>query len=133
MLSEFPFIKTCMHAKSLKLCRTLCDPVDGSHQDPLSMGSSGKNTGVGCLLQRIFLTQGLNLHLLCPLHWQADSLPLAPPGLPFIRTLTPFLRFPFLTRSPPDAIVLGVSCQHVDFRGTQTFSPCEMFMNLLSL
>ena len=35
----------------------------------------GKNTGVGChfLLQRIFLTQGSNLHL--P-HWQADSLPL---------------------------------------------------------
>ena len=33
----------------------------------------GKNTGVGChfLLQRIFLTQGSNLHLL---HWQADSL-----------------------------------------------------------
>ena len=35
----------------------------------------GKNTGVGChfLLQGIFLTQGLNPHLL---HWQADSLPL---------------------------------------------------------
>ena len=33
----------------------------------------GKNTGVGChfLLQGIFLTQGLNPHLL---HWQADSL-----------------------------------------------------------
>ena len=33
----------------------------------------GKNTGEGChfLLQGIFLTQGLNLHLL---HWQADSL-----------------------------------------------------------
>ena len=41
----------------------------------------GKNTGVGChfLLQGIFLTQGSNphlLHLLCLLHWQADSLPL---------------------------------------------------------
>ena len=35
----------------------------------------GKNTGVGChfLLQGIFLTQGLNSHLL---HWQAESLPL---------------------------------------------------------
>ena len=34
-----------------------------------------KNIGVGChfLLQRIFLTQGLNPHLL---HWQVDSLPL---------------------------------------------------------
>ena len=37
-----------------------------------------KNTGVGChfLFQRIFLTQGSNLCLLCLLHWQADSLPL---------------------------------------------------------
>ena len=36
--------------------------------------SPGKNAGVGChfLLQGIFLTQGLNLHLL---HWQADYLP----------------------------------------------------------
>ena len=35
---------------------------------------------MGChaLLQRIFLTQGSNLHLLCLLHWQADSFPLAP-------------------------------------------------------
>ena len=41
----------------------------------------GKNTGVGChfLLQGIFPTQGSNLHLL---HWQAGSLPLAPPGKP---------------------------------------------------
>ena len=44
----------------------------------------GENTGVGChfLLQGIFLTQGFNLHLLCLLHWQADSLPLVPPGMP---------------------------------------------------
>ena len=42
----------------------------------------GKNTGVGChaLLQGIFLTQVLNLGLLCLLHWQAGSLPLVPPG-----------------------------------------------------
>ena len=35
-----------------------------------------------CLLQGIFLTQGSNLSLLCLLHWQIDSLPLAPPGKP---------------------------------------------------
>ena len=46
--------------------------------------SPGKNTGVGCyfLLQGIFSTQGSNLCLLCPLHWQAGSLPPAPPGEP---------------------------------------------------
>ena len=41
--------------------------------------SPGKNTGVGGhdLLKGIFQTQGSNPHLLCPLHWQAGSLPLA--------------------------------------------------------
>ena len=49
-----------------------------------SWDSLGKNTGVGChaLLQGIFLTQGSNLCLLRLLHWQAGSLPLAPPGKP---------------------------------------------------
>ena len=47
-------------------------------QAPLSMEFS-KNTGVGYhfLLKGIFLTQGSNLHLLCLLHGQADSLPLS--------------------------------------------------------
>ena len=38
----------------------------------------GKNTRVDChfLLQRIFLTQELNPHLLHLLHWKANSLPL---------------------------------------------------------
>ena len=41
----------------------------------------GKYTGVDCrfLLQGIFPTQGLNVHLL---HWQADSLPLSHQGGP---------------------------------------------------
>ena len=49
-----------------------------------SWDSQGKNTGVGCraLLQGIFPTQGSNSCLLCLLHWQACSLPLAPPGKP---------------------------------------------------
>ena len=44
----------------------------------------GKNAGLGCcfLLQWIFPTQGSNPHLLYLLHWQVDSLPLAPPGKP---------------------------------------------------
>ena len=44
----------------------------------------GKNTKVGChfLLQGLFLTQGLNLPLLCLLHWQVDSLPLSHLGSP---------------------------------------------------
>ena len=44
----------------------------------------GKNTGVGChfLFQGIFPSQGLNWYLLCPLHWQVDSLSTAPSGKP---------------------------------------------------
>ena len=51
------------HAKSLHSCPTLCDPVDHTHQAPLSMGSGGKNTGVGChvLLQGVFPAQESNL------------------------------------------------------------------------
>ena len=57
-------------------CLTLCNPVDCSPPGSLSMEFSRQNTGVGCyfLLQEIFLTQGLNPHLL---NWQADSLSLS--------------------------------------------------------
>ena len=59
-----------------------------AHQAPLPWDFPGKNTGEGChfLLQGIFPTQGSNPHLLCLLHWQAGSLPLAPPGKPSIST-----------------------------------------------
>ena len=47
-------------------------------QTPLFMNFLGKNIGGAChfLLQGIFLTQGLNLHLLRLLHCQGDSLSL---------------------------------------------------------
>ena len=61
------------------LCPTLCDPMDCSHPPPQASlwDFLGKNTGVDChsLLLEIFPIQGLNLHLLGFLHWQADSLP----------------------------------------------------------
>ena len=59
---------------------TLC-PMDCS--PPVSSVHGILQAGVGfhALLQGIFLTQGLNLHFLCLLHWQLGSLPLAPPGM----------------------------------------------------
>ena len=47
--------------------------------------SPGKSTGAVChfLLLGIFPTQRSNPHLLCLLHWQVNSLPLAPPGKPW--------------------------------------------------
>ena len=74
-----------MHAEFLQSCPTLCNSMDCRPSGSSVHGDSpGKNTGVGChtLLQGIFLTQGLNLCLLCLLHWQVCSLPLAPPGKP---------------------------------------------------
>ena len=78
-----------MHTKSLQSCLTFCNPLDHSPLGSSVLGawqwySAGKNTGMGChsLLQGIFLTQRLNLHLLYLLHWQVGSLPLAPPGKP---------------------------------------------------
>ena len=59
------------------------DPMDHSPPGASVHGilSPGKNTGMSChaLLQGIFLTQRSNPCLLCLLHWQAGSLPLAPP------------------------------------------------------
>ena len=71
----------------LKPARLLC-PWD----------SPGQNTGVGCcaFLQGIFPARGLNLHLLCLLHRQAGSLPLAPAGKAYIAVLaasTPLVAF----------------------------------------
>ena len=85
----------CMLAKSLQSWPTLCDPMDCSLLASSVRGIlPGKNTGVDChaLLQRIFPTQGLNLCLLCLLHWHLGSLPLAPPGKLLELYLTPILR-----------------------------------------
>ena len=66
-------------------CLTLCNPMDCSPSDLLSMESSRhKNTGASChcLLQGIFQIQGSNPGLLHLLPWQAGSLVLALPGMP---------------------------------------------------
>ena len=66
-------------------CTAFCDPMIYSLPDSSVHGSvPGKNARVGChfLLQGIFPTQGLNLHLLRLLHWRADSLPLCHLGTP---------------------------------------------------
>ena len=56
----------CCCCSVTKSCLTLCDPMDHSPVSSVHGILGGKNTGVGChfLLQRIFLTQGSNPHLL---------------------------------------------------------------------
>ena len=84
-------------AESLRTCLILCDPVGCSPPGSSVHGDSrGKNTGKGCraLLQGLFLTQGLNLHLSHLLHWWVGSLPLLPLGKHL------FMLFVTLTRQP---------------------------------
>ena len=67
-----------MHAQSLQLCLTLCDPMDYNPQAPLSLEFSRQEywswlpfPSPGDLPN----PNRLNPHLLCLLHWQAGSLP----------------------------------------------------------
>ena len=107
-------------------CPTLCHPRTVANQAPLSMGDSpGKNTGVSChaLLQGIFPTQGLNLCPLLLLHWQAGSLPLAPPGKPTSQCLTGGKQCSiyFMASCPKSRPLLENSCNKPKY--TVLFSP----------
>ena len=66
-----------MHAKSLQSCPTLWDTMDCSPQGILQARTLEQ---VAMPSSRDFPTQGSNLHVLCLLHRQAGSLPVAPPG-----------------------------------------------------
>ena len=84
----------CCTARSVILCRwwfirsVVSDSLPPHGPWPARLlcpwDSPGKSTGVGChaLLQGIFPTQGLNLHLLL---WQTDCLPLSHQGSLIIR------------------------------------------------
>ena len=77
----------CVCVQSLSRVRLFANPWTVAHQAPLVQGIfQARRLGwvAVFLRQRIFPTQGLNLPLLCLLHWQADSLPLALPGKPIL-------------------------------------------------
>ena len=110
----------------IQLCPTLCHPLDYS----LSVSSllllyfSGKNTAIGghFLLQGIFLTQGLNLHLLL-LDWQADSFTTKAPGKPQVRSShasneSPLMASHWSWNKTRVLIILSMSMRHF------TVPPC---------
>ena len=74
----------CVCVWVTQLCELFATLWTVAHQAPLSMGFSRQEywSCLYALLQGIFPTQGSNPHLLCLLHWQAGSLPLAPAGKP---------------------------------------------------
>ena len=76
-----------IYTKSIQLCPTLCDPMDCSppRSSVLGILQAGILELVAMTSSRgSSLTQGLKPGLLCLLHWQVGSLPLAPPGKPYI-------------------------------------------------
>ena len=74
----------CMHACSVTSNSVTLWTI--AHQAPPSLGFSRQEHWSDChfLLKVIFPTRGWNPGLFGLLHWQADSLPLAPPGKPLI-------------------------------------------------
>ena len=70
----------CVHAQSYLI---LCDPMEPTRL-LCPWDFTGKSTEMGChlFLQGTFPTEGSNPHLLWPVHWQVDSLPLEQPGSP---------------------------------------------------
>ena len=86
-ITYFPELAYYCAVCSTQSYPTLWDPMDSSPQGSCPWNSLDKNTGVGCpfLPQEVFPIRKLNLHPLHLLHWQADSLPLAPPGKPRCR------------------------------------------------
>ena len=72
-----------------------------------------KYIGVDChdLFQGIFPTRGLNPRLLRLLHWQAGSLPLAPPGKPIIYRQYSFSEQNQPTNEKPQYVIRFYSSQ----------------------
>ena len=109
-----------MRAKSLQSCPTLCDPTDCSPLgSPVHGDSPGKNTGVGChfLLQGIFPTQGLNLHVL---HGWAYALPLTHLKKCCCSVVSDSLRPPWtVARQAP----LSMGCSRQEYRSRLPYPP----------
>ena len=77
--------KNCCSGSCCSVMLTPCDPLDcsppGSSVHGIFQARILEWIAI-FLLQRIFLIQGSNLHLLYFLHWQAYSLPAEPSGKP---------------------------------------------------
>ena len=78
-----PLLCVCRHAKSLQLCRILCDRMDPCPPDSSAYGilQARKLEWVAMPFSRESSpTRDRTCISYCLLRWQAGSLPLAPPG-----------------------------------------------------
>ena len=105
--SSQTFSEEGYHLYHLLFCMLSCSDLSSSLRPHelkrisllCSWNIPGKNTGVGChfLLEVIFPTQGLNLHLLCLLHCRWIHYPLNHQGNTFYFNV--LLDFPFVPTS----------------------------------
>ena len=98
----------CMHARLFQLCPTLCYPP-GS-QAPLFMGFSKQEywSGLPCPLPGDLPDRGIESMSFKSLHWQAVSLPLAPPGKPIYLSIYLLLvLFHWRTQTNTDLLILS--------------------------
>ena len=88
MLTSGTFYRLYVCAELLQSCLTLCNPVDCCLPGPLSMGFSRKEYWSGLLgdpgIEPMSFMSSPLTDLVSPLTELASSLPLAPPGKPFI-------------------------------------------------
>ena len=102
-------LRACCHLSHVRLFVTLWTVA---HQAPLSMGFSRQESwgGLPCPL---FSNHGWNLDLLCFLHWQECSLPLAPPEKPQVDLAAKLLQscptlWDPIDGSPPSSAIPGI-------------------------
>ena len=77
-----PWPDPARRARALSGARLLCDPRTVAHQPPLTAGCSRRGYWSGSPLPSPGGLPAWNLHPLRLLHWQVDSLQVAPPGKP---------------------------------------------------
>ena len=106
-------------------------PWTAAHQAPPSAGFCRQEywSGLPFPPPGIFPTQGSNLRLLCLLHWQAGSSPLAPsdrkePQSPITVGSTRLLVYP-VAFSPAEAAVNAVGVRQADLDAGYQLSACE--------
>ena len=95
LFSWLTALRVCECACSVaQACPTLCSPMDcnlpGSSINGIFQARVLEWVAISFSRGSSRLIQGSNLPLLCLLHWQVDSLPLAPPGKPQIMALILF-------------------------------------------
>ena len=86
-MSLIIYIKSCVHAKSLQSCLTLCEPMDCvACQAPLSMGFSRQKywSGLPCPALGNLPYPGIEPTSPTAPALQADSLPLSHQGSPYV-------------------------------------------------